>query len=456
MVVAAQPVKRVVSLIAGQANLLTDFTSLVLAGFAGSGGGKTLLLYFFLQDRLIRYPGNTWLVAEPSYPMLTRVIVTSSDPARPNLIDYLRMTGFQPNHRAVDRIIETNHGTQTHPKAGQIYLASADNPDSLQGAAVKGVCLDEAGLMSLQAYEVARQRVGMMQGQVLLTTTPYNMGWLKTEISDKAGTNGIHVERWRSIDRPGFPLETYEAMKKVLPPWRFAMLYDAMFQHPEGLIYESFDEAICLKERFPIPKEWPVYVGHDFGASNPAAMFYAVQPTVGDIWAFHEYLPGPGKSAPDHVKAWQEITRDMNVVGRVGGNHQEEETRQLYRMHGWPITESKVTGSGSVENQILKVIGLHRLNKIKVFRDLRHYLDEKRGFSRVLGPDSKPTDKIDDESRYHLSSCERYVLSDFTPETAEKATSEAFIPFQTQQEGFQNWRERRSLLASPSDLVPFR
>ena len=31
--------------------------------------------------------------------------------------------------------------------------------------------------------------------------------------------------------------------------------------------------------------------------------------------------------------------------------------------------------------------------------------------------EGKPTDKIKDEVRYHLSACARYLLSDFTPET---------------------------------------
>ena len=64
-----------------------------------------------------------------------------------------------------------------------------------------------------------------------------------------------------------------------------------------------------------------------------------------------------------------------------------------------------------------KVIGLMELNKYFIFNDLYHYLEEimnclwKRDSSGVI------TDEIQDEQRYHLCACARYILSDFTPET---------------------------------------
>jgi hypothetical protein len=60
---------------------------------------------------------------------------------------------------------------------------------------------------------------------------------------------------------------------------------------------------------------------------------------------------------------------------------------------------------------------MHKLNKIFVFRDCVKYLDQKLSFSYKLDDKYQPTDKFDDESSMHLLACERYVLSDFTPET---------------------------------------
>ena len=397
---------REIKLTTGQADILTNFKAQVEAVISGTGGGKTALGYWWLHSRMEAHPGQTWGMAEPTYSLLSRVILMSSDPERPSLIDYLKSVGHHPDYHAVAKIIETDFG--------KVYLGSADNPDSLQGAAVKGFWLDEAGLMKLLAYQTALQRVSMLQGQVLLTTTPYNLGWLKAEVNDKADDDRIVVRRWRSIDRPGFPRESYDAMRARLPYWRFAMLYDAIFERPAGLIYDSFNEATCKIPRFPLPKEWPRYVGHDFGGSNPAAMFYAQDPATGYFYIYQEYLPGPGRSTHEHVEEFKRICAGTNVIKRAGGSHQEDEIRQGYAAHGWPIQEPKVH---SVEAGIDKVYALHKLNKIFVFDDLSAYLDEKMSYSRKLDDNYRPTEEIEDKSRYHLMDAERYILSDFTPET---------------------------------------
>ncbi len=410
--VAEAPVRderRLVPLL-GQAALLLDFKSSVLAAIAGTGGGKTMTGYWWIHSRMEAMPGCTWAIAEPTYNMLDKIILNSSDPGRPTLKDYLRDVGHHPDW--IDKkslILKSDFG--------QIYMGSADNPDSMQGAAVKGYWLDESGQMRALAHDTARQRCAMQEGQVLHTTTPYNLGALKTDIWDKRTEPGIHVETWRSIDRPGFPVARYEEERRRLPPWRFAMMYDAKFDRPAGLIYGAFNEAVCLIERFPIPPNWLIYVGHDFGSNNPCALFYAQDPATGNFYLFHEYMPGPGKSANEHVLEWQKVVHGYNVIKRVGGSKAgEDETRQLYNAHGWVISEPKI---GHVEPRIDKVTGMHMLNKVFVFRDLRQYLDEKRTFSRVLDEQGLPTMKIEDEAGKHCMSAEQYILSDFTPETVE-------------------------------------
>lgn len=399
------PVEIIIKPIIGQANLLMDFDALTLAAIAGTGGGKTILGYWWLHSRMEKYPGHGWGVAEPTYPMLSKVILTSPDPDRPSIEDYFERAGHHPHYRAVDRIIETDFGL--------IYLGSADNPDSMQGAALKGYWLDEAGMMSLLAYETAQQRVAMFSGQVLITTTPYNMGWLKTDIADKQSPT-IHVESWRSVDRPGFPMARYEAMRASMSRQRFAMMFDALFEQPEGLIYDSFDTKTCVISRFVIPKDWPRYVGHDFGLANPAAVFYAQDPSTGYFYLYHEYLPGSGRSTAQHVEEFKKLTEGTIVLKRAGGSHQEEEIREAYRSHGWPIQEPKIK---DVTAGIDRVYGLHKLNKVFVFSDMRHYLDEKLSYCWKTDTKSRTTDDILDKARYHLVDSERYILSDFTPET---------------------------------------
>ena len=389
----------------GQARILADFETPVQAAVAGTGGGKTMLGYWWLYTRMMAFPGHTWGMAEPTYKMLNTIILNSSDQDRPTLEQFFRSVGWHPQFSKGAMIMKTDYG--------QVYLYTAENPNSMQGAPVKGFWLDEGGQMSLLAHETAMQRCSMMRGQELITTTPYNMGWLYTEVVAKSGP-GIHVEIWKSIDRPGFPRESYEYMKQHLPPWRFAMLYDASFQRPPGLIYGAFNENICVIDRFPIPESWLIYSGHDFGPDNPAALFTAQDPATGNFYHFAEYLPGGGYSTQEKVEKWKEITAGYNVIQRVGGSPGEQDSRELYNSHGWIITAPKIK---HVEPRIELVIGMHQLNKIFVFRDMVHYLDEKRTFGRKMNAEGQMTEEIQNESRYHLMSCEQYEMSQFTPET---------------------------------------
>jgi hypothetical protein len=172
-------------------------------------------------------------------------------------------------------------------------------------------------------------------------------------------------------------------------------------------------------DRFPIPPTWLVYSFHDFGPDNPAALFTAVDPATGNYFHYHEYLPGPGVSVHERVEAWKDITKGYNVIKRVGGSPTEDETREAYNAHGWVITAPKIK---HVEPQIDKVVALKQLNKIFVFRDLVHYLDENRTFARKLDESGQITQEIDNEARFHLMACERYGMSDFTPETVVRHT----------------------------------
>ena len=84
------------------------------------------------------------------------------------------------------------------------------------------------------------------------TTTLYELGWLKTEIYDrwKAGDETIEWIEVDALENPVFPRAEYERQKKLLPVWKFNMLYRGMYEKPAGLIYDSFNGPI--KPVFPI------------------------------------------------------------------------------------------------------------------------------------------------------------------------------------------------------------
>ncbi len=190
----------------------------------------------------------------------------------------------------------------------------------------------------------------------------------------------------------------------------------------EGLVYSNFDEKVCLIPRMEIPLTWPVYVGHDFGDANPAALFYAGNPGTGEFWAFAEYLPKDNPSTYAQVQEFKRITAGRNVLKRIGGSHQEGASRRDYTAQGWLISEPREDLTNQPKAQRKRVLGLHALNKVIVFSDLIEYKKEKFSFAYEKKEDVL-TDNIANEARFHLMACERYILSDFTPETVIKGTA---------------------------------
>ncbi len=290
----------------------------------------------------------------------------------------------------------------------RIIFGYAAEPESLESATAKAAWLDEAGQkkFKVDSWEAIRRRLSIFRGRVLITTTPYNLGWLKQRIWDawKAGKEDIDVIRFESIANPLFSREEWEDAKASLPRWKFDMFYRAIFTRPAGMIYDVFNEEIHKRSRQYIPLDWPRYIGVDFGGVNTAALFYAEEPRTGRLFIYKEYKAG-SRTAKEHV---QEMMVDEPTPLRVvGGSKSEGQWRQEFRAAGLDIQPPDIS---EVELGIDRVHGAHKANKIIVFDDLAGYLDEKMSYSRELNENGDPTDKIEDKNSFHFMDAERYIV----------------------------------------------
>jgi hypothetical protein len=385
---------------------------------AGTQSGKTCFEPDWLRREINLKGEGDYLVITATFPLLELKLLPE--------FRFVFETAFKlGEYQDSKKILQFHHvtpGTNAQVKVidnTRIIFGSATHPESVESATAKAAVLDEAGQKQflLGTWEAVQRRLSLSQGRCLFGTTLYNSGWFINEIYEPAQKKepDFDLIQFDSIQNPAFPIAEYERAMAKLPAWKFAMFYKGKFLRPAGLVYDSFDPAACKIPRFEIPKNWLIYVGHDFGSANPAAMFYAQDPATGIFYVYHEYMPGQGRSTHDHAEAFKEITKGYNVISRVGGNQTtEDEIRQGYTAHGWHIQAPKWK---HVEKQIENVYALHKLNKVKVFNDLHNYLDQKLSFSYVLDEKYQPTDKLEDEQKYHLLAAERYILSDFTPET---------------------------------------
>ncbi len=370
--------------------------------FSGAfGAGKSVVLCAKALKLSTDYPGNFGLIARKVRATLPQTTLKTffEQVCPPHLIaDYNKTEG----------LVKLINGSS-------ILFTGLDDPLKLGSLNLGFAGIDEAIETQEEEWKMleGRLRLPNVPHQIFAATNPGPPSHYLYRMFFQEGRGEYYQAS--TLENPLLPQDYRDRMMEFEGIYRDRYVY-GLWKGLEGLVYSNFNDKQCLIPRFEIPKAWLVDSGHDFGPSSSAALFYAENPGTGDFYGFAEYVPDGGQGIYADVQAFKSITEGYNVIKRVGGSHGEELTRQGYTAQGWHITEPKNTDR---LYQIKKVQGLHTLNKVYIFNDLTNYVREK--FSFAFKKDgNETTDLIVNEARFHCMAAERYLLSDFTPETIAK------------------------------------
>jgi phage terminase large subunit len=174
-----------------------------------------------------------------------------------------------------------------------ISLKGAENPDSLRGATLKGLCVDE--IASIRNWEwlwseVLAATLVRHNSPVIFISTPkgYNHFY---DLYQNAVKNKELWKSWHftSYDNPYLPKKVIDEKKKELTEDQFAQEYLADFKKYTGLVYKDFDREIHVIEPFDIPEKWRIYRGVDFGSTNPTAVLWIAVDDDGNFFIAEEY-----------------------------------------------------------------------------------------------------------------------------------------------------------------------
>lgn len=307
----------------------------------------------------------------------------------------------------------------------KILFGYAEDPDSLESMTAKAAWLDEAGQrkFKLGSWLAVNRRLAINEGRALLTTTPYDFGWLKSQIFDRftAGDTDYDVINFKSTENPAFSQKEYDRAKASMPEWQFDLFYNGVFRKPAGLIYDCFDDKLNLRDRFEIPWQWDRIVGLDFGGVNTAAVFFAEEPFSPRLYLYRSYKAG-GRTALEHCFYLQENEPEFRLV--VGGSRGEGQWRQEFRAGG--RARVKVAGmdvvrvvdginvrkpkEADVKLGIQRVYGAIKRRELIVFKDMDTVLAEFNDYAWELDANQEPTGEIEDKSAYHFCDSARYVV----------------------------------------------
>ena len=313
----------------------------------------------------------------------------------------------------------------------RIIFRSAEAQAGLVSATILSAVLDEWGRpeVGIEQWDMVMRGLSLSQGRVLIPTTPYNLGWLKVAVYDRAigGEPGYGLVNFKSTENPWFPREVYERRKREMPSWRFVMFYDGLFTKPAGIIYEDYEDSYAVFEPirpdpneidkrlpgpgryvsggnlvkpFVIPKWWLRTVGVDFGPVNTAVLWGAEDPVTHNVYWYREKSGGDARENAENVRSYKEAIRLV-----VGGAASEDDARAEWGELGVGVVRPFVD---DLEPGIDRANSLFKQRRSFVFDVLTGLRSQLGTYQRELDGAGEPTEKIVEKSRFHLLDAYRY------------------------------------------------
>lgn len=372
-----------------------DFKTQFGAAIAGVRGGKTYVGAVWAGNKIATMKGNG-LITGPDYKTLQSATLATFFQLFPNYRRYYK------EHKSVIEL-----------PGKMVFIRSVDDPLSPEGITADWIWADEAGKYKLLAWTVLRSRVSLSKGQVFLTTTPYNMGWLYKDFYEpwmKKTDPDYSVFTWASLENPFFPKDVFEAEKRRLPDAEFKRRYEGQFARMQGLVYSlSPNNIIDPREITPDI----TLGGIDWGWTNPAGLlvikfskgayyivdeWYEINKTTGQI--VEQAIKMQNKWG---VNRWYADSANPEKIAESNNN------TGLYVL-GYEKQKDSLTAG------ISHINGLIYENRLFVYRGLTHILSEFETYQYPeLNDDGKTIKEDPMPFNNHLMDAMRYAINGYQP-----------------------------------------
>lgn len=384
-----------------------------VAVISGTQGGKTSFAPWWLWREIQRGGAGDYIAATSSYDLFKLKFLPEMRTVFENVLKIGR-------YWASDRILEIQNPATGKFEASRaddamfarIILRSAASGSGLESTTAKAAVLDEAGQdeFTVETWEALLRRLSLARGRALITTTPYNLGWLKTEVYDRweAGDSDYDVVQFASIMNPLFPREEYDRAKRTMQRWKFDMFYRGIFTKPAGLIYSDFERSTMVCPPLHIPPHWPRFVGVDFGGVNTSTVWLALEPRSETVYLYHESLEGDLTSQEHAARALAKVGDAQQVIA-VGGAPSEEQQRRDFAAGGFSIARPPVSDVESGIDRVTQLI--KKPGQFRIFDTCTGILDELGRYQRVVDGNGEPTAAIQNKNVFHRLDALRYVAT---------------------------------------------
>jgi hypothetical protein len=263
------------------------------AALCGGGAGKTICGLFEDIRWALDFPGSVGVITEPSYPMVRLNIIPALESK------YLLGCPFPftshpyvANFSRLEMRLDWRNGSQW-------WFRSWDNPESIEGANVDYIHLDEARLILHldTALLTAKRRLrgsGRCKVPVdpalwITTTTDKLLSVLFNELENpKTRSRDSRIYRWSIYENPFLPQSFIDAMVQS-HTGGFAERF--IFGRFANVGAESFpfDSSIHVQEYPDVKLLREIRYGVDFGWTNPSAIVVVGVDGDDRVWVLDEF-----------------------------------------------------------------------------------------------------------------------------------------------------------------------
>jgi hypothetical protein len=254
--------------------------------YRGANGiGKSKLGVWWAMARARDYPGSRGMIVCSSYKSATKTV-------EPYIAETLQEWGLGS--------VAWNR-SQTHcltfPNGALLWVGSADDPKSLEGADLSYAWADEVALWPLASFNVVNTRLRFATDemirdgigpQLLVTYTPWFGGWTREAFA--AETDEVQIVHATVFDTP-FVADGYIERQRTLfgegsAWWRRAMLGEEVAL--EGLVYASFTSANIGPPPEGVRLRYAE--GIDWGWIDPTVVLVVAQAPDGRLFLVDEWV----------------------------------------------------------------------------------------------------------------------------------------------------------------------
>ena len=297
----------------------------------------------------------------------------------------------------------------------EIALKGADNEDSLRGAGLHFVVLDEFAQIKANVWpEIVRPMLTDTKGRALFIGTPKGKNSLwELYIKGQRKEDGFSSYAFKTVDNPYIdPQEVLDAKTQMNERY-FRQEYEASFEDYTGLIWPEFNYKTHVIE--------PMYLQTAFkriGAIDPAttgttASLKAAIDEDGTLYIYQEYYDS-NKRVSEVSEAIREDDVRWYIDPASSGSHIQREGRLYTIFDEYADNGIRAeTAEKDVDMGINRVGEYFKTGKIKIFSTCKnliheieryHWSEDKESSNGLMKP--KPYKKDD-----HLCDALRYLVS---------------------------------------------